>query len=112
MSTLQYCFALAARKNRNKNAKGFSKFCDTFFGTEIWSLALVCLTMDLPFFIMRFYILVTYESTTKNYTLYFFVIKNFLLVIFEIYKIVIIALEDLIGDTEDENNSEMSDRAG
>ena len=112
MSTLQYCFALAARKYRNPNCTGFGKFCDVFFGTEIWALSLVCFTMDLPFFIMRLYILITYDSTTKNYTLYFFVIKNFLLVLFELYKIVIIALEDLIGTTDDLNDSEMSDRAG
>ncbi len=59
--------------------------------------------MDLPFFLMRFYILVQYQSTTKNYTLYFFVAKNFLLVVFEIYKIILIVIEELIG-YEDNND--------
>lgn len=112
MSTFQYAFGLAMRRRSNSGAVKFDRFLDIVFGTEVWALLLVCFTMDLTFLIMRFYILVQYESTTRNYTLYFFVAKNFLLVVFEIYKVVLIIIEELAGDVNDDNDSQMSDRAG
>lgn len=55
---------------------------------------------------MRFYLLVTYETTSKNYTLYFFLIKNLLLVVFELYKVAIILIEELSDeDVEDEESN-------
>ncbi len=69
--------------------------------------------MDLPFFLMRFYILVQYESTTRNYTLYFFVAKNFFLVVYEIYKVILICFEELVGNQDGDNDLVFdSERAG
>ena len=78
------------RRKADCSNVGISKALDIIFGTEIWSLLFSLLTQDTPFFIMRFFILVNYESTSKNYTLYFFVIKNFALCLFEIYRIIIL----------------------
>lgn len=94
-------FGLAAKRKRNPDSRGLERFFDIVFGTEIWSLLLVCFTMDLPFFIMRFYLLATYEYTSQNYTLYFFLIKNLLLVVFELYKVFIILIEELSEEDEE-----------
>jgi hypothetical protein len=74
-------------KKKDDYDRGFWKFYDSFFGTEIWSQVFVMLTQDIPFFVIRLIILVNFESTTRNYTFYFFIIKNFFLVIFELYRI-------------------------
>ena len=77
-------------------------------GTEIWALLIVLVTQDLPFFIIRFLVLIYYPDLQKNYTLYFFVAKSFILVIFELYYMVAIVSENkqktiIIQDVENNN---------
>jgi len=69
------------------------KCYDLVFGTEIWALIIVLLCQDLPFFIIRSLILFEVKKVQQNYNLYFFVVKNFILVFFELYYIVSIVLE-------------------
>ena len=64
------------------------------FGTDIWSLLLVLLLQDLPFSIIRLLILIFYNQLSKNYTLYFFVIKNLMLAASEIYLVCLIIFEE------------------
>ena len=114
MSTIQYMFGLAAKRERNPNSYGLEKFFDIMFGTELWRLLLLCFTMDLPFFIMRVYIWARYETTSKNYTLYFLLAKNFLTVVFLAKKIVNIVLEEMPKRTKvnaNESYTDMSDKA-
>ena len=47
----------------------------------------------MPFFVIRLLILFSYDKLQKNYNLYFFVVKNFILVIFEFYYIISIVIE-------------------
>ena len=69
------------------------KCYDLVFGTEIWALIIVLLCQDLPFFIIRSLILFEVKKVQQNYNLYFFVVKNFILVFFELYYIASIVLE-------------------
>ncbi len=64
------------------------------FGTEIWAIILIMLVQDLPFLIIRSIILIYYPNVQSNYTLYFFVAKSFILVLFELYYIIIIISEN------------------
>ena len=68
---------------------------DFLLGNESWSVLLICLTQDLPFLIIRLYILaVSYNSIQNNYTIYFFLIKNFILVLLEIYRVISLYCEE------------------
>ncbi len=69
-----------------------SKCLDSVFSNEIWSVLLVLFTQDLPFLAMRLAVIGKF-IITANFTIYFFTIKNFILVVLEIYRIVIICFE-------------------
>ena len=75
------------------------------FSTEIWALMFVLFFQDLPFTIIRLLILIYYNQLSKNYTLYFFVIKNLILAIYEIYLISLISFQhrDLFSKSEQNN---------
>jgi hypothetical protein len=64
------------------------------FGTEIWAYLIVLFIQDLPFAVLRISVLINYDQLTKNYTLYFFVVKNVVLALSEIYYIVLILIND------------------
>ena len=97
MSTIQFSFTLAAKRSLTsdlfKNESFLNKGIDVVFGTEIWSLFLVFLTQDFPFFILRVMILANHDLT-KNYMILFLVSKNFILLILEIYRIYAIYVEE------------------
>ena len=97
MSTIQFSFTLAVKRHKsNEMAKErifLNKVKDVVFGTEIWSLILIFLTQDFPFFILRIVIMVSYRLS-KNYMIYFLVSKNFVLLILELYRIYAIYLEE------------------
>jgi len=77
----------------NSSISNVEHFWDLIFGTEIWALLIVLFLQDLPFAIIRLIILATYNQLSKNYTLYFFVIKNIILAGSEIHLIIVIYLE-------------------
>lgn len=69
---------------------------DYVFGNEAWSVCLICLTQDLPFFIIRFYVLVKYSNEFQNnYTTYFFLIKSFVLLVLEIYRVATLIIQEI-----------------
>jgi len=80
------------KKKKDDYDRGFWKFFDSLFGTEMWSQFFVMLTQDIPFLVVRLIILTNFESTLRNYTFYFFTAKNFLLVLFKIYRILVLFL--------------------
>lgn len=71
------------------------------FGTEIWAYLMVFFIQDLPFAVLRISVLINYDQLTKNYTLYFFVVKNVVLALSEIYYIVLILINDKEEKTHD-----------
>ena len=95
MASFQFSLTLSAKISTNYEVnKSFTRKCyDILFGTEIWALIIVLLCQDLPFFIIRLLILFENQKLQQNYNLYFFVVKNFILVFFELYYIVSIILE-------------------
>jgi len=95
LAAFQFSLTLSAKISTNyEENKSFMRKCyDLVFGTEIWALIIVLLCQDLPFFIIRSLILFEVKKVQQNYNLYFFVVKNFILVFFELYYIVSIVLE-------------------
>lgn len=97
LSTIQFSFTLAAKRHRSnesdKKENFLNKLTEVVFGTEIWSLILIFLTQDFPFFILRVMIMVC-NDLSKNYMIYFLVSKNFILLILEVYRIYAIYLEE------------------
>ncbi len=81
--TLTAIHDLGERLNRNK-------FVRLVFGSEIWALCFILLFQDIPFFMIRLLILIKYSSLKKDYSIYFYVVKNFFLCLFELYRIAII----------------------
>ena len=85
---MQFSFTLSARLEHDKP---FS-FHGIVFSTEIWSIALVFIFQDFPFCIIRTIIIAGYGAD-KNYLLYFFVVKNYILCLLEFYMVINILLD-------------------
>ncbi len=66
---------------------------EALFATEMWSDLMILFLQDLPFCILRTIIIACY-GVGHDYLLYFFVIKNYVLVIFSVYLIVELLLEE------------------
>lgn len=95
LSVFQFSVTLTAK--RGKSTK--TSFIDHLFGNESWSVALVMLTQDLPFLIVRICVIATF-NVTENFTIYYFTIKNAILVTIELYRIVTVCKEHAREITE------------
>ena len=95
MSLFQFTITLTAKRGRSAQFG----FWDYIFGNESWSVALVMLTQDLPFLIVRIYVIASF-TLTENFTIYYFTIKNAILVTIEMYRIVSICNESARENTE------------
>jgi hypothetical protein len=95
LSTLQFSFTLSAKLERDsKLNKGLRETVkEALFCTDMWSLLTVFLIQDFPFMITRTYVII-YYGTEKNYSLYFYVFKNYVWCIFELYAVVNIILDE------------------
>ena len=80
------------RRRRINLARGSYKALHYIFGTEIWPAFLIFIIQDLPFLVHRIIIIASYRLS-QHYTIYFFVVKNFVLCCAEIYKIVVVFIE-------------------
>jgi hypothetical protein len=111
LSVFQFSLTLSAKIETNfkRHVNLLEKIYDYVLGTEIWALIIVLLTQDFPFFIIRLLILIYYPSMQSNYTLYFFVVKSFVLVVFEIYYILSIILEIDREDLYDNDFDNLND---
>lgn len=89
VSCVQFSFSILNKQKKEKKVKTL----DYILGTEIWSLMLAFLTQDFPFLLARLAILISFRLD-KNYMLYYLAIKNFVLCILEIYRIVILFLNE------------------
>lgn len=93
LSLIQFSFSLTAKKKRNKNLKGFRNFIDLLFATQAWAVLLQLVTQDFPSLIVRIFIIQMMTETKTN--LFFFVLKNGLLVLLEIYRIIVVIRKQL-----------------
>lgn len=108
ISLFQFCFTIANKKAKTNSKKKISKYVDIILGSEIWSIGLIFLLQDFPFFIARLVILINFELS-KNYMIYYMLIKNFILCAIEIYRIIIIYRhEELLISLENENKKLIS----
>ena len=102
ISTFQFSFTLVSKREIKNDDDQANYLMDLLFGTEIWSVALVFITQDLPFFITRILILCNFQLD-KNYMLYFFTVKNFLLCLFEINRIFVLIKSKCETDKQKRN---------
>ena len=83
LGLLQFCFNLTAVKKVNIQKQGYLyRFMDFLFSTEAWSIVLVSYLQDLPSLILRLYIICVCGFFVHP-TLYFFIIKNVLMIILQ-----------------------------
>ena len=98
LSTIQFSFTLASKREIPKRAYKIDSYpifiLDIALSTEIWSLFLIFISQDMPFFILRILILV-YDDLSKNYMIYFNISKNFILILTELYRIYVIFSDEI-----------------
>lgn len=85
LSLIQFCFSLAAVKKRNMRLKGFPRVIDIIFSTEAWSQLLGLFSQEMPCFVVRT-ILITSVLSNKEYSLFFFTLKNFLMMLLMTFR--------------------------
>jgi len=98
LSIFQFSFDLSTKLRVKKNAKHetgpLARLKRLIFGTDIWAFLFVLLVQDLPFSVLRLSVVVYYDELSKNYTLYFFVVKNIILACCEVYYIGLIMFKE------------------
>lgn len=99
MSVFQFSFTISNAKTKCKYSTGFQKHVDIIFGSEIWAIGLIFFLQDFPFLIGRLIILINFKLS-KNYMIYYMIIKNFILCAIEIYRIMILYKEEVHKESE------------
>jgi len=74
-----------------------------FLNPEIWNITSALFMQDMPFLAMRMYVII--ERKVINHMLLFFTLKNFIMFCLEIYRILVIALEEEPEDDDSEEGS-------
>ena len=90
---IQFCFSLKATKRRNLELQGVRKWVDIIFSTECWAFILICITQDIPCFIVRVYIWSNFDSSAAD--LYFFTVRNFMMILLMTFRFVRIFRNEL-----------------
>jgi hypothetical protein len=86
LSIVQFSFSVAATQQRNAQLKGLLNFLNLILSTDAWALLLAMLTQELPSFIVRL-VLIVHLASTPTYSLYFFAIKNAIMMALYVYRI-------------------------
>lgn len=89
LSIIQFSLSIGATKKRSKDPKlndGLWKLFDIVFSTEAWSLIIVIILQEIPCLVVRICFIFEFSGSKIRYSLYFFVIKNFLMVILYTYR--------------------------
>ena len=95
VSCVQFSLTLTATRDKPENEDTKMTSLDYIFSNESWSILLICLTQDLPFFLFRLVVLLKYYNPNDhNYTKFFFLLKSFILVLLEIYRLFILLKEE------------------
>ena len=93
-SSLQYSLVLSSHLQlTTTDSNKVVSFFNMIFGTEIWQAIFIFTLQDFPFFIVRLLYLIFYQQLNKNYNLYFYVVKNFVLCLFDVYLSIVIFIE-------------------
>ncbi|CAF1510758.1 unnamed protein product [Adineta steineri] len=80
------------RMSVNESVKYFVQSrLSKFIGSEIWSILVTLALQDGPFFAIRLTAIIVYH--VRSFLTYFFTFKNFLILIFQTYRIASICLE-------------------
>jgi hypothetical protein len=98
ISLLQFCFSLAAVKQRNMKLTGFRRGLDIFFSTEAWAEALSLLSQEMPCFVFR--LILINSIIPSDYILSFFVLKNGLMTCLLIGRIISLCWRQCNGETK------------
>lgn len=84
--------AAGRKKSMSESVRFFvRKRSSKFLRSEIWSILVTLSLQDGPFFAVRLLAISTY--TVGSFLTYFFTIKNFLILVFQTYRIVAICFE-------------------
>jgi len=107
LSLFQFSFdfstKLSVKINPRKKPGILERLNNVVFGTEVWAFLFVLFVQDLPFAALRLAVIINYEQLSKNYSLYFFVIKNLILACYEVYYVGLIFLKE---EEKEERNEE------
>jgi hypothetical protein len=91
------------KKSISESVKFFvRKRSSKFLRSEIWSILVTLALQDGPFFAVRVVAISVYHA--RSFLLYFFTFKNFLILVFQTYRIAAICLE------KDEHEQEFQEK--
>jgi hypothetical protein len=96
ISTFQFSVTLTRHKpmpcKYNRAQTFTARLFEVVFCTKIWSILFLLFTQDLPYFIVRVALLCTTDLNLDR-TIYLFLIKNLLLIYFDVYQVFYIYVE-------------------
>ncbi len=93
----------ARKRSLSENVKFFvRKKSSKFIGSEIWSILVTLALQDAPFFAIRLTAIIVFH--VRSFLTYFFTFKNFLILLFQTYRIAAICLE------KDEHEQEFQEK--
>ncbi|XP_071792566.1 transmembrane protein 26-like [Asterias amurensis] len=108
--------ARAAKISGGKSCKGCFGCCEN----EIWALWITIVMQDGPFLAMRLYLLIDYNII--NQMMLFFTLKNFLVIMLQLYRMAIVCcaddnkvgtdVEEIVGKDNNEEDSEQAVQVG
>ncbi|XP_072030766.1 transmembrane protein 26-like [Amphiura filiformis] len=86
-------YAHRRRQRKKREKQNIRKYCGSCMccETEVWAIGVSMVMQDIPFFMMRIYLLMVYEVT--NEAGFFFTCKNALVLLLQIYRLVVIVIE-------------------
>ncbi|XP_077993190.1 transmembrane protein 26-like [Glandiceps talaboti] len=94
-SLLQFTLLYPAADNASDEER---KTLKCSFNTEMWEIATTSIMQDLPFLIMRLFLLIKYDSI--NQMMIFFICKNILVLMLHIYRMAVILLHVKDNNTD------------
>lgn len=93
-SVMQFSFSIAATKKRNMSLVGVRNIIDILFATEAWALLLMLFSQEMPCFAIRI-LVVAFTNWNRGFSLYFFMIKNALMITLYVYRVCFLVLRQL-----------------
>jgi hypothetical protein len=94
----------ARRKSVNESVKFFVRQRSSkFLRSELWSILVTLALQDGPFFAVRLIAIIVYH--VRSFLTYFFTFKNFLILVFQTYRIAAICFE------KDEQEQELHEKS-
>ena len=76
-------------------------------GSEIWALCIAIVTQDGPFLVMRLYLIIS--SGTVNQLILFFTVKNFTVIVLQLYRISILRYPGLCSARVEDEQTDLEE---